>query len=356
MMKVMKYLLAPLLLFFVSQAFSSPQKVLNILGKNKTVMFNFGMALVQENPDHLVLIAAANNENDDTIRAMVERAQAIRKDATAVKLKLMNGMIFANEKATGVRVEGFEPATVLSFRGRTWQYNAKETMDANYDSLEKFFGGTRESASLVRAILPRANAEVVNELTPSGWPKSRAFVGALAGGVLGTVAGPKGTLIGGAVGASVGLASAAGYEYKSICRYVKSTEGKKELSEFKNVKLECKPSRSDAAESDISIIFNNGKKQAGFTVSYSRFKTDCCKVDRYDNATTDGFGKITQAEREAIKVAAGTCKGEAPKEVPAETQKAAQAVVDRLVNSSLCTESKEPAKKYPGVFSNGTVR
>lgn len=304
-----------------SHAMAEPKPVLDKLEKNAELNFSIGFNLVAREPELLFWIAADQGASVDSIHALGKQVDEVKK-TKAPALEIRKGEIFENGKPTGVRIVAYSPKLTLRFRGQHWTFDPKATLEANFESVQKFMRGKGSSAQWLGALLPYADAsDAVGNLSPSvtstsGWRTAAivggAAVGIMSGGGAGLLAGTAvraiGARVGTSVGATVGGASlgAGGNAATSstdpvaaatsVCEYIKSVEGDNAIKGLQEVEYSCTNSAKSGTslEKTLNLEFRNGPRNAGISIDFKADAEKCCEVYLTQQPSVK-LGKISQA-------------------------------------------------------------
>ena len=315
-----------------SHAMADSRPVLDKLEKNAELSFSMGFNLVATEPELLFWIAADRGASVDSIHALGKKVDEMKKTKQPA-LEIRKGEIFENGKPTGVRIVAYEPRLTLSFRGQHWTFDPKATLEANFESVQKFMHG-KGSSALLSTFLERAHAsDAVQALSPnvqssSGWRAAAIVGGAGAGSLNGAGAGALaafyvpivGVPVGGALG-GVGGALAGGYgAYKatqgdrpgaaaaSVCDYIKSVEGNEAIMAVQDVEYSCTKSAKTGTSLDqtLNLEFRNGPRKSGISIDYKSDPEKCCQVYLTQQPSVK-LGKITPLAWTALQEDTASC-------------------------------------------------
>ena len=222
-------------------------------------------------------------------------------------LSLKNDMIFADGKATGIRISSYSPFNI-SFNGNIWFYDQNQSADKNYFNLTKMLR-KKGVASLSRFLLPEAKADDADrpfkDSDPAGDAAEGAGATALISGMVGLFVGlitfstwPVWLGIGAVVVAISGISYALSYK-----------SGLKADAEERA--LAAKIMSSDplvaCSEDAVSITAQSGSDRSGIHIDRKVLSSASVRIfdtDGTEVATT----KIPAAEQQKIADAMKNCK------------------------------------------------
>jgi hypothetical protein len=146
-----------------------------------------------------VALSGASNE---TVREIAENLKPHSEQLAKLRLTLNKNEIYVNGEKSGLRVSSYQPFN-LEFKGRTWALDRKLSADQNFQSMIKFFNGSR-TASLISIFIPEVSAYQGSRWATTAFSSS---VGALIGAIVtvAVVSNPAGWVVAGAAAVGAGV-------------------------------------------------------------------------------------------------------------------------------------------------------